>query len=331
MHALSLLGPNAADPNGTLEAWRQPAGGLDRYFLKLATMDSACAPAPLDGKLVMPGMYDLPFGLGAGLAGGKSYGGSIYGGDAAGGRATMNASSDVGPPAIELATVTATAAHEPLTIIDLESDVSPHASTDVDEEAYRYEAALRAHAKRSSGRGDDDQRCYEPLDVTGAEGRKGYMAGVNQPGVSYQFLTSLPSRWEPMDSGWSLAKAKQPHAATQLAQSAYAPLLTPYVLVGLGQTHDYVEELAVGLPSGARRSFQQAIIPNSRLVVLPYPHDQPARWELRLYLEPRQQLYVFLAFCATLLLLGVLVLILEVRERIQDSREKRALAPALPL
>ena len=81
MHALSLLGPNAADPNGTLEAWRQPAGGLDRYFLKLATMDSACAPAPLDGKLVMPGMYDLPFGLGAGLAGGKSYGGSIYGGD----------------------------------------------------------------------------------------------------------------------------------------------------------------------------------------------------------------------------------------------------------
>ena len=36
------------------------------------------------------------------------------------------------------------------------------------------------------------------------------------------------------------------HAASQLCQSAYAPLLTPYVLVGLGQAHGYVEELATG-------------------------------------------------------------------------------------
>ena len=59
---------------------------------------------------------------------------------------------------------------------------------------------------------------------------------------------------------------------------------------GLGQAHGYVEELAVGLPAGQVRSFQQAILPNSRLVVLPYPYDDVTAWELRLYVEPRQQL-----------------------------------------
>lgn len=90
-------------------------------------------------------------------------------------------------------------------------------------------------------------------------------------------------------------------------------------------------QLAVGLPSGKWRNFQQAIIPNSRLVVLPYPADQTESWQLRLYLEPRLQLYVFLALSAVLLTLGAVVLMLELWERIQDTREKKALAPALPL
>ena len=89
--------------------------------------------------------------------------------------------------------------------------------------------------------------------------------------------------------------------------------------------------MQVGMPTGYLRSFQQAIIPNSRLVVLPYPFDQPSRWEIRLYLEPRQQLYVLLALCGTLLVIGIVVLILELNERMHDSRMKKRLAPALPL
>ena len=230
-------------------------------------------------------------------------------------------------------------------------------------------------------------------------GSTGDMAGVNQPGVSYQLLTTLPTKWELMDSSslWSLNRPKQARAATQLPQSGYSPLLTPcalissrtrarrpcmdrcassharatvlvhghahrYALVGLGQTNDYVEELAVGLPAGqvrpsssrrilpgpcahharvpplmrtARasqvRSFQQAIIPNSRLVVLPYPYDEPDDWEIRLYLEPRQQLNVLIALCSALALIGAVIVLLEIRERIQDGREKKVFAPALPL
>ena len=92
-----------------------------------------------------------------------------------------------------------------------------------------------------------------------------------------------------------------------------------------------MEELAAGLPSGQVRSFQQAIIPNSRLVVLPHPFDDTDEWEIRLYLEPRQQHYVFFALCATLATIGVMALVLEICERVQDSKERKALAPALPL
>ena len=35
---------------------------------------------------------------------------------------------------------------------------------------------------------------------------------------------------------------------------------TPYVLVGLGQTNDYVQDLMVGLPSGQVRGFSQSEI-----------------------------------------------------------------------
>ena len=118
---------------------------------------------------------------------------------------------------------------------------------------------------------------------------------------------------------------------SQLPQSAYAPLLTPYLVAGLGQTNDYVEQLMVGLPSGHVRGFDQAVMPNSRLVVIPYPYDAPSRWELRLYLEPRQQVYVGLALLGCLCTLMALVVALEMRERIQDQKERRTLAPALPL
>jgi hypothetical protein len=183
---------------------------------------------------------------------------------------------------------------------------------------------------RGSAAPSADSRCVERRV---AEAPQGYMAGVNQPGVSYQFLTSLPTRWELVDAAdafqWN--RPKQARAGTQLPQSAYSPLHTPYVLVGLGQTNDYVQDLMVGLPSGQVRGFSQAIIPNSRLVVIPFPYNATDKWELRLYLEARQQLYVGLTLLALLVLLGLVILILELRERAQDAREKKAQAPALPL
>ena len=159
------------------------------------------------------------------------------------------------------------------------------------------------------------------------------MAGLNQPGVSYQFYTSQPVSWSifPEGSQWTWDTPKQARTSVQLSQSGYSPLQMPYVMVGLGQTRDYVTELQVGIPSAQLRAFAQAIIPNSRLVVTPYPYELPAEWTLMLYLEPRQQFYVAVAILGALGLIGLIILILELRERAADASEKRKLAPALPL
>ena len=74
------------------------------------------------------------------------------------------------------------------------------------------------------------------------------MSGLNLPGVSYQFYTTLPTQWDALvhpgaQATWG--QERQARAGSQLPQSAYAPLLMPYVHFGLGQTTDYVEDLTV--------------------------------------------------------------------------------------
>jgi len=74
------------------------------------------------------------------------------------------------------------------------------------------------------------------------------MSGLNLPGVSYQFYTTLPTQWDALvhpgaQATWG--QERQARAGSQLPQSAYAPLLMPYMHFGLGQTTDYVEDLTV--------------------------------------------------------------------------------------
>lgn len=81
----------------------------------------------------------------------------------------------------------------------------------------------------------------------------------------------------------------------QLPQSSYLPLQTPYCLIGLGRTNNYIEEMFAGVSRNqvsfywpCRRfctqteiSFQEqnylfyeGVIPNSQLIFIPYqPSD----------------------------------------------------------
>ena len=81
-----------------------------------------------------------------------------------------------------------------------------------------------------------------------------------------------------------------------------------------------------------KRKFAEAIIPNSRLVVIPYPYNQTALWELRLYLNfDKWWREIALTLVGLLVALGGIICVLEMRERMQDAKDKKALAPALPL
>ena len=63
----------------------------------------------------------------------------------------------------------------------------------------------------------------------------------------------------------------------------------------------------------------------------PQPHTALSPSSLILAASPLVLAQVLLALCGTLLVIGVVVLILELKERMHDSRMKKRLAPALPL
>jgi len=193
-------------------------------------------------------------------------------------------------------------------------------------------AAVEASAVEASGGVGAAGRCAAQV-VDRPFGVWLRQPSLHQPAVTYQFATSLPTRWSrvSVSSIWSWNRQKQSRVGVQLPQGGYSPLASPFLLVGLGLTNDYVEQLMVGMPAGRLRRFEQAVLPNSQLTVIPHPLDAPHGWEMQLYLEPRQQLAVALVCSALLLLLGAVIAVLEVVERVHDFRENKALRPALPL
>ncbi|KAI8873036.1 hypothetical protein GQ42DRAFT_113404, partial [Ramicandelaber brevisporus] len=114
----------------------------------------------------------------------------------------------------------------------------------------------------------------------------------------------------------------------QLTQSAYLASQTPYVMIGLGRTNNYVEDMYVGT---SRRQTSPStrfggLVPNAQVVVLPYqPKEEtdPSSWRLELYINPGEYtLWVFVSMVTCVVLLLGIVIMLLYFERRDDRREK---------
>ncbi|XP_072278564.1 T-cell immunomodulatory protein [Pyxicephalus adspersus] len=141
--------------------------------------------------------------------------------------------------------------------------------------------------------------------------------GVNQPGPYIMYTT--------VDANGYLKNA----SAGQLSQSAHMALQLPYNVLGLGRSANFLDHLYVGIPRppGERQTRRQewtAIIPNSQLIVIPYPNQQPKSWSAKLYLTPSN-----IVLLTAIALIGVCVFILAIigilhwQEKKADDREKR--------
>lgn len=141
--------------------------------------------------------------------------------------------------------------------------------------------------------------------------------GVNQPGPYIMYTT--------VDANGYLKNA----SAGQLSQSAHLALQLPYNVLGLGRSANFLDHLYVGIPrpSGEKQIRKQewtAIIPNSQLIVIPYPHQNPRSWSAKLYLTPSN-----IVLLTAIALIGVCVFILAIigilhwQEKKADDREKR--------
>ncbi|XP_063801647.1 T-cell immunomodulatory protein [Pseudophryne corroboree] len=141
--------------------------------------------------------------------------------------------------------------------------------------------------------------------------------GVNQPGPYIMYTT--------VDANGYMKNA----SAGQLSQSAHMSLQLPYSVLGLGRSANFLDHLYVGIPrppgeKQIRKQEWTAIIPNSQLIVIPFPHDIPKSWSAKLYLTPSN-----IVLLTAIALIGVCVFILAIigilhwQEKKADDREKR--------
>uniref|UniRef100_A0AAR2LNM2 T-cell immunomodulatory protein TIP C2 domain-containing protein n=1 Tax=Pygocentrus nattereri TaxID=42514 RepID=A0AAR2LNM2_PYGNA len=141
--------------------------------------------------------------------------------------------------------------------------------------------------------------------------------GVNQPGP-YVMYTSV-------DSNGYLKNA----SAGQLSQSAHLSLQLPYTVLGLGRSANFLDHLFVGIPrppgvKDMRKQEWTAIIPNSQLIVIPFPNSDPRSWSAKLYLTPSNiVLLTAIALIGVCVFILVIIGILHWQEKKADDREKR--------
>ncbi|XP_074644760.1 T-cell immunomodulatory protein-like [Tubulanus polymorphus] len=114
----------------------------------------------------------------------------------------------------------------------------------------------------------------------------------------------------------------------QLSQSTHFALQMPYTVFGLGQTPNYVESLGVGISSPKkekRTKTWKSIIPNSQIIIIPYPIDVPGSWVSKLFISPlhdKQVLYTGATLIGTCGFVAGIVGILHWREKREDKIEK---------
>lgn len=138
--------------------------------------------------------------------------------------------------------------------------------------------------------------------------------GVNQPGPVVKYNT-LDNNGDP-----------QTGTACQLTQSSHFSLQLPFSIFGLGQTPNFVDELKAGIPTQEKKTKTKtfkSIIPNSQIVIIPYPINDPSSWSNKLFVTPsRLVLLTGAALLGTCGFIAGIVGILHWREKVEDKKEK---------
>lgn len=147
----------------------------------------------------------------------------------------------------------------------------------------------------------------------------------------------------------------QKACAGQMSQTSHFALQLPFTLFGLGRNWNFIDLLEVGIEmhkssdkfidsnsqnepnspdsdmvilSSSKLAEHTAaftqIIPNSQLVVIPFPPNNPSSWITKLFITPSRALVLTaLALIATCLFVGFVIIVLHIREKGQDKLEKR--------
>jgi integrin alpha FG-GAP repeat containing protein 1 len=111
----------------------------------------------------------------------------------------------------------------------------------------------------------------------------------------------------------------------------------PYSVFGIGQLPNFIDTLIASVPIDntrsdpdrppdqvARRQTWTQIVPDSQVVVIPHPPDQPGLWRTKLFLTPSEYvLSTLITLLCICLLLAVIIYVLWRREMHEDQAEHK--------
>ncbi|XP_050304713.1 T-cell immunomodulatory protein [Anthonomus grandis grandis] len=145
--------------------------------------------------------------------------------------------------------------------------------------------------------------------ISGRVGKKRRTYGTNLPGPLISYKTTTQE-----------GKLRQ-GASPQMPQSAHFSLNLPYTIFGLGRTPNFVDSVTVGL-SNYSKVWPQ-IIPNSQMVVIPWPVTEPWKWKAQLFVTPSK--LILMSVAALTAICGIITVIIGVlhwKERQEDKKER---------
>lgn len=145
--------------------------------------------------------------------------------------------------------------------------------------------------------------------INGRVGKKRRTYGTNLPGPSISYKTTTQ-------------EGQLRHGVSaQLPQSAHFSLSLPYTIFGLGRTPNFVDYVTVGLSDHSK--FWTQIIPNSQMVVIPWPVHEPWKWKAQLFVTPSKLILMSVAaLTAVCGMITVIIGVLHWKERQEDKKER---------
>eukprot|EP00301_Raphidiophrys_heterophryoidea_P027202 c9540_g1_i1.p1 GENE.c9540_g1_i1~~c9540_g1_i1.p1 ORF type:complete len:684 (+),score=156.54 c9540_g1_i1:67-2118(+) len=146
--------------------------------------------------------------------------------------------------------------------------------------------------------------------------------GVNYNGATFKYTVT------------DLNTHKRVATAAPLSMNGPLSLQTPYSVMGLSRTCNYIEEFVVAIPhnNGAKQREWIGIVPNSQLIVIPYPRGQPDKWDLEMLIDPADYLvWICVSFGAAIVVLAMTSTVLQYRIKKEDLEEKLKMQRTLPM
>lgn len=166
-----------------------------------------------------------------------------------------------------------------------------------------------------NGYGNEENYFFTATMLNGVSAANYPSWGAVQIGAVHRF------QWQDVDT------KTRTGTATQYASSAAHSLVMPHAHFGLARTFSPIQNYGTGVRNGKGdyyRDWTAYLMPNSQVVVLAHPIDDPSQWSIRLFLYSLQfKQIIIIALPTVLAIIGIPILVLKCREMQFDKAEKR--------